>query len=156
MVREARAESGNRGAESGSVRKEVSMRRLRSFFLLAALCAAAGAYGQAVTATPAPASSQRGFFPPTPGDDPSLFHTLPPEAYAQPRGAQQPVRPGAQAAPASTSAPVVVVVPDPNVESREQVERAQIEGQQAAARMRQVPAPINGAFTGATDEADRR
>jgi hypothetical protein len=130
------------------------MRRLRSLLLLAALCAAAGAHGQATTATPAQPSAQRGFFPPTPGDDPSLFHTLPPETYAQPPGAQQGAQSAAQAAP--SSAPIVVVVPEPNVESREQLERAQIEAQQAAARMRQAPAPINGAFTGATDEADRR
>lgn len=140
------------------------MRRLRPSFLAAALCVAGGAYAQAVTpaqapqqpaqASQQPAQPQRGFFPPTPGDDPSLFHTLPPDAYTPPSAVQQPAQASAQPAPATP--PLVVVVPDPEAQTRVQLERAQIEAQQAAARMRQAPAPINGAFTGATDEADRR
>ena len=153
------------------------MRRLRPSFLAAALCVAGGAHAQAVTPVqepqsavqapapplaqppaqqpqPQPQTAQRGFFPPTPGDDPSLFHTLPPEAYTPPSAVQQPAQANARPAPATP--PLVVVVPDPEAQSRLQLERAQIEAQQATARMRQAPAPINGAFTGATDEADRR
>jgi len=128
------------------------MRGLRLPFLVAALACAGGAHAQAVApAAPLQPAAQSGFFAPTPGDDPSLFRTLPPEAYARPSDAQPPV----QAPPANATPPLVVVVPDPNLQTREQLERAQLEAQQAAARMRQAPAPINGAFTGATDEADR-
>jgi hypothetical protein len=139
------------------------MRGLRSLFLAAAAAFAAGAYAQAVAPAaaqpipeqpmPAQPAPQAGFFPPTPGDDPSLFHTLPPEAYVQPSSVPQAA---AQPAPAAATPPLVVVVPDANLQAREQLERAQLEAQQAAARARAAPAPINGAFTGATDEADRR
>lgn len=133
------------------------MRGLRWLFLAAALAGAGGAYAQATPAAPARQPSQPGFFPPTPGDDPSLFHTLPPEAYAKPQGEQPSARAGSQPAPANAAAPIVVVVPDANAEAHAaELERARIEAQQAADRMRQAPAPINGAFTGATDEADRR
>lgn len=150
------------------------MRGLRSSLLAVALCAAASAHAQAIAAEPVtqppvtqqpvaqqPAAqqapqpqSQRGFFPPTPGDDPSLFRTLPPEAYVQPSATPRAAQ--ANAEPARATPPLVVMVPDPNLETREENERSRIEAQQAAARMAQVPAPINGAFTGATDEADRR
>ena len=158
------------------------MDRIRLPFLAAALCAAgaAGAQGTGI-AQPQPegaqqqasqqqalqqqapqqqaapqAAQQGGFFAPTPGGDPSLFHTLPAEAYPEaqaqaPASAQR----GAAAAAPSTP-PLVVVVPESPSGVTAQLDRSQAEADQAAARMSRMPAPINGAFTGLTDEADRR
>ena len=131
------------------------MRPFRLPFLFASLCAAGAALAQATLPAAGGMQPQTGFFAPQPGDDPSLFHTLPPDTYAQPgqqAPVQQPAQPGAQ--PAATR-PLVVVVPDPNRGMREQLDRAAIEAQQARARMNQAPAPINGAFTGRTDENSR-
>ena len=125
------------------------MRDLRLPFLFASLCAAGAAFGQAAALPSGARQPQTGFFAPQPGGDPSLYHTLPPETYEQ---TPQPMQPAAQPAVAP---PLVVVVPDPNLERREQLDRAELEAQQARTRVSQLPAPINGAFTGSTDERDR-
>ena len=130
------------------------MRPVLRAFLAAALATASSpllaqsnAAGQP---NPAPQAQvqpeQAGFFPPKPQGDLSLFRTLPPEAY------QPPAPPAAPAQPAAT-APLVVVVP-PTAESQADREEAVARRarEEAAARM---PAPINGAFTGLTDERDR-
>ena len=124
------------------------MRELRLPFLFATLCAAGAALAQATQPASGAAQPQTGFFASQPGGDPSLFHTLPPETYAQPP--QPPLQQrSAQPAPAPA---LVVVVPDPNREGREQLDRAELDAQEARARMSRAPAPINGAFTGSTDE----
>ncbi|HUI98590.1 MAG TPA: hypothetical protein VLY46_00060 [Usitatibacter sp.] len=128
------------------------MRELRPLLLFATLCAAGAALAQATPAASGAAASQRGFFAPQPGDDPSLFHTLPPETYAQPSSTPQQAQSGAQ--PAATP-PLVVVVPEANPIGREPLDRAALEAEQARARMSRAPAPINGAFTGNTDENHR-
>ncbi len=127
------------------------MREFRLPFLFAALCAAGAALAQAANPATSAMQPQTGFFAPRASDDPSLFHTLPPETYQQP-ARSQPSQPNAQAA--ATPA-LVVVVPDPNGGGREPLDRAEVEAQQARARMSRAPAPINGAFTGSTDENDR-
>lgn len=157
------------------------MDRIRLPFLAAALCAAGAASAQGTgIAQPQPevaqqqasqqqalqqqpsqqqaaqqAAQQNGFFAPAPGGDPSLFHTLPAEAYpeAQAQSAASAQRDAAAAAPSAP--PLVVVVPESNGATA-QLDRSQAEADQAAARMSRMPAPINGAFTGLTDEADRR
>lgn len=148
------------------------MGRIRLPFLAAALCAAGAANAQGtVAAQPQPdvaqqqaqqqqalqqqAAQQSGFFAPTPGGDPSLFHTLPAEAYPEAQ-AQAPASAQRNAPAAATTAPpLVVVVPESSGVSA-QLDRSQAEAEQAAARTSRMPAPINGAFTGLTDEADRR
>lgn len=132
------------------------MAKLRFPFLAATLCMAGAAIAQTSPAAPSPV----GPFPPQPGDDPSLFRTLPPEAYAtptEPRAAHAAPQPPAAnpAAVAAPPAPIVVVVPDHRSQAAEQLDRAQLEADAARARMSQAPAPINGAFTGLTDERDR-
>jgi len=96
---------------------------------------------------------EAGFFSPKPAGDLSLFRTLPPEAYQPPAPPAPPAAPAAPAQPAPASAPLVVVVP-PNAESQADREEAiaRRAREEAAAR---APAPINGAFTGLTDERDR-
>jgi hypothetical protein len=98
---------------------------------------------------------QAGFFPAKPAGDLSLFRTLPPEAYQPPApvAPAAPASPAAPQAPAPATAPLVVVVP-PGTESQADREEAiaRRAREEAAARM---PAPINGAFTGLTDERDR-
>jgi hypothetical protein len=143
------------------------MRKLRFPFLAAALCAAGAAFAQSGTTDGSRAPV--GPFPPQPGDDPSLYRTLPPEAYPDSAQSQasssrstanrdasaQAVTGTATAnAPAATvrtpSPPVVVVVPDANAAIPSELERAQLEAEAA-----RTPAPINGAFTGETDERFR-
>jgi hypothetical protein len=142
------------------------MRKLRFPFLAASLLVAGAAFAQPGT-TGAP-QVPVGPFPPQPGDDPSLYRTLPPEAYpdtangqasSSPSGTTQrataeeaPAQPAAAPnAPARAAAPpVVVVVPDASAAIPRQLERAQIEAEAA-----RTPAPINGAFTGETDERFR-
>lgn len=101
------------------------------------------------------AAQQSGFFAPTPGGDPSLFHTLPAEAYPEAR-AQAPASAQRNAPAAATTAPPLVVVVPESSGVTAQLDRSQAEAEQAAARTSRMPAPINGAFTGLTDEADRR
>jgi hypothetical protein len=142
------------------------MRKLRFPFLAAALCVAGAAFAQSGT-TGGP-QAPAGPFPPQPGDDPSLYRTLPPEAYPDSRGeppaassSTAPRRGSAQSvqgAPAASpgaparaaSPPVVVVVPDTSPAIPRELERAQLEAEAA-----RTPAPINGAFTGETDERFR-
>jgi len=133
------------------------MRSLRLPCLAVLLCAAGTAFAQAQPA-PNAAPAHLGPFPPQPGDDPSLFRTLPPEAYVQPppvaaAGTQATAAPQRNANPPAS--PVVVVVPDTRDAMQEQLERARVEAEAARARMNPAPAPINGAFTGLTDERDR-
>jgi hypothetical protein len=127
------------------------MREIRLLFLFATICASGAALAQATQPASGAARPQTGFFAPQPGGDPSLFHTLPPETYAQPT--RQPVQPRSAQPPATPA--LVVVVPEPNWEAREELDRAEAEAQQARARTSRAPAPINGAFTGSTDENDR-
>lgn len=145
------------------------MDRIRLPFLAAALCAAGAASAQGTgIAQPQPeaaqqqasqqqaaqqAAQQSGFFAPAPGGDPSLFHTLPAEAYPEAQSQAAAQRNAAAAAP--TAPPLVVVVPE-SAGATAQPDRSQAEADQAAARVSRIPAPINGAFTGLTDEADRR
>ncbi|HEX6635708.1 MAG TPA: hypothetical protein VF038_17210 [Usitatibacter sp.] len=143
------------------------MRKLRFPFLAAALCVAGAAFAQ--SGTTAGTQAPVGPFPPQPGDDPSLYRTLPPEAYpdsANRQGSSSPsaANPGASAqgvpgaaadapaAPVRTPAPaVVVVVPDASAPAiPRELERAELEAEAA-----RTPAPINGAFTGETDERFR-
>ena len=134
------------------------MAKLRFPFLAAALCVAGVSFAQtnALNGTPAAV----GPFPPQPGGDPSLFRTLPPEAYRNPAQPQ----PGGEAAPPAVQPPataraqpapppVVVVVPDTGAARQQQLERAALEAQ--AAQAARTPTPINGAFTGQTDERFR-
>lgn len=143
------------------------MRKLRYPFLAAALCLAGAAFAQSGT-TGVP-QAPVGPFPPQPGDDPSLYRTLPPEAYpdsanaaasssgsasnraAGAQGATGASTANAPAAPVRTpSPPVVVVVPDASAAIPRELERAQLEAEAA-----RTPPPINGAFTGETDERYR-
>ena len=118
--------------------------------------------------TATPPGTATGFFAPQPNGDPSLTHTLPPEAYqpasapVAPRPSAQPQAPSAPAAPVTgapaNGAPLVVVVPDPNAAARrteEQMDRAREEADRARAATANQPPHINGAFTGLTDERDR-
>jgi len=134
------------------------MRPVLRAFLAAALAAAsspllaqsnAAAQPSAATQTQAQ-PPQAGFFSPKPPGDLSLYRTLPPEAYQPPA---PPAAPAAPAPPAAATSPLVVVVP-PNAESQADREEAiaRRAREEAAAR---APAPINGAFTGLTDERDR-
>jgi len=120
----------------------------------AVLAAALAAASPPVPAQSNPAA-QPGFFSPKPDGDLSLFRTLPPEAYQPPVPSvpAAPAPPAAPAAPLPAAAPLVVVVP-PGTESQADREEAiaRRAREEAAARM---PAPINGAFTGLTDERDR-
>ena len=129
------------------------MRPAFSALLAAALVAAsASVVAQSNPAGPAPQDAT-GFFPPKPGGDLSLSHTLPPEAYrpAAPVPAEAPAVP--PAAPAASTAPLVVVVP---ASTEGQVDRAEGEARRAREEAAtRAPAPINGAFTGLTDERDR-
>ncbi len=151
------------------------MRKACLSLLAATLCASGAALAQATNpaslapqSAPHPSAAQQpttqqpttqqptaqqplGFFAPQPGDDPSLFRTLPPEAYPQTPTDRQ----AAQPATTSASPPIVFVVPDANRDAREQMDRAELDAQLARSRMSREPAPINGAFTGLTDEADR-
>jgi hypothetical protein len=130
-------------------------------FVLAAGLAAAGspvlaqsnAVAQANPAAQPNPGGEAGFFPPKPAGDLSLFRTLPPEAYQPPAPVAPPAPASAPAAPAAPTAPLVVVVP-PAVDNQADLQdvRAARAREEAAARM---PAPINGAFTGLTDERDR-
>ena len=140
------------------------MDRIRLPFLAAALCAAGVASAQGTLAQPEvaqrqasqqQATQQGGFFAPTPGGDPSLFHTLPAEAYPQAQAQTSASAQGDAAAGAPSAPPLVVVVPESSGVTS-QLDRSQAEADRAAARMSRMPAPINGAFTGLTDEADRR
>ncbi len=151
-----------------------------SFAVAAGLVLAATAFAQAPSpsATPAPGATPAqpatngqpengaddGFFRPQPGDDPSLFHTLPPEAYRPPASASPATPPGAApartrgSASSSAPAPVVVVVPDSYAAARSreiEADRAQIEALRAHEQALPQPAPINGSFTGLTDERYR-
>jgi hypothetical protein len=122
--------------------------------ILAALLAVAATAAVAQTTPNAGATPQqpKGFFSTQSQSDPSLFRTLPPEAYeATPNGQAAPSQPAATAN-ADANRPLVVVVPQAaNTEG--QVDRAQIEAQQA--QVNRAPAPINGAFTGNTDPNNR-
>jgi hypothetical protein len=141
------------GLRGPSVKEIATMRSLRLPCLAVLLCAAATAFAQAQPA-PNGAPANVGPFPPQPGDDPSLFRTLPPEAYVKPSGTH-PAAPPAASNANPPAAPVVVVVPDTHPAMQEQLERSRLEAEAARARMDQTPAPINGAFTGLTDERDR-
>jgi len=137
------------------------MRPVLRAFLAAALAAASSpllaqsnAPAQPDAATQGQAQPpQAGFFSPQPTGDLSLFRTLPPEAYQPPAPPAAPAAPAQPAPSAATTAPLVVVVP-PNAESQADREEAiaRRAREEAAAR---GPAPINGAFTGLTDERDR-
>jgi len=137
------------------------MRPVLRAFLAATLAAAsspllaqsnAAAQPSAATQTQAQ-PPQAGFFSPKPPGDLSLYRTLPPEAYQPPAPPAAPAAPAQPAPSAATTAPLVVVVP-PNAESQADREEAiaRRAREEAAAR---GPAPINGAFTGLTDERDR-
>ena len=129
------------------------MRRLLPLVLCAALAA------------PALATAQAGFFTPTPNNDPSLTRTLPPENYAPATTA-----PPAPAAPAASAAPAAPAQPPATGVSAEtaaalaaeqtqgveaQMDRSEAESRDARAAAARAPTPINGAFTGLTDERDR-
>jgi hypothetical protein len=129
---------------------------------LALALAATSAFAQtSPTGTPA----HPGFFSSQPQSDPSLFRTLPSEAYRPPfaeqPASQSPAATGATAnaanaasvESASANRPLVVVVPENGNGMQEQFDRAQAEAQQAQAN--RAPAPINGAFTGNTDPNNR-
>lgn len=125
--------------------------------ILAALLAiaATAAVAQSTPNGNATPQQPKGFFSTPPQSDPSLFRTLPPEAYeATPPGQAAPSQPAAAAAAAANGAdrPLVVVVPEAS-NTEAQLDRAQLEAQQA--RTNRAPAPINGAFTGLTDPRDR-
>jgi len=124
----------------------------RPILAVALAIAATAAVAQATPNGNATPPQPKGFFSTQPQSDPSLFRTLPPEAYE--------TAPTAQTAPAQAAAapanradrPLVVVVPEAaNPEA--QLDRAQLEAQRAQAN--RAPAPINGAFTGLTDPRDR-
>lgn len=133
------------------------MPRLPLALIAAALACAAGAsHAQSNPAAATPPDV--GFFRPQPNDDPSLFRTLPPETYAPRSPARTAATNGtAPGAPAASPAPTVLVVPAPYVPApaEDQLDRAQLEAQRAQAALARQPAPINGAFTGLTDERDR-
>lgn len=139
--------------------------RMPRFAIAVLLLAAGPALAQPNPAAPAApaaaaaAANPAGPFPPQPGGDPSLFRTLPADAYPQP-AKPQPEGGSAASAPtpraASTPpAPVVVVVPDTRAAMQDELDRARLEAEAARMRASQAPAPINGAFTGLTDERDR-
>jgi hypothetical protein len=131
--------------------------------ILATALALAGtsAFAQAA---PSGTPAHPGFFSSLPQSDPSLFRTLPREAYQPP--AEQPASPSqaapgapasapsdASAQPAGVNRPLVVVVPEGGNGTQEPLDRSQLEAQEAQAN--RAPAPINGAFTGNTDPNNR-
>jgi len=121
--------------------------------ILAAVLAIAATAAVAQTTPNGGATPQqpKGFFSTQSQSDPSLFRTLPPDAYeATPAG--QPAPSQAATANANANRPLVVVVPQA-ANTEEQLDRAQIEAQQA--QVNRAPAPINGAFTGNTDPNNR-
>lgn len=121
-----------------------------SIVLLAAALPVA-ALAQQIPAPQAPQPAV-GFFQPKPGDDLSLSRTLPPEAYQPPAPGPTASAPAAAApAPAPAAAPLVVVVPG----GESQADRAEADAERARAAAARMPQPINGAFTGLTDERDR-
>jgi len=96
----------------------------------------------------------RGFFSSQPQSDPSLFRTLPPEAYgATPDAESAGAQPQGPAHGGTAGPPLVVVVPGAGNGRQEQFDRSEREAQQA--QMNRAPAPINGAFTGNTDPDNR-
>ena len=133
------------------------MPRLSLALTAAALaCAAGTSHAQSNPAAATPPDV--GFFRPQSGDDPSLFHTLPPEAYAPRAAASTAATANGDARNATGPAPTtVVVIPTPYVSApaEDRLDRAQVEAQRAQAALARQPAPINGAFTGLTDERDR-
>lgn len=130
--------------------------------VLAAALGIAATMAFAQAAPSGNAAGEAGFFSSRPQSDPSLFRTLPPEAYQPPAEEQPASAPraaqGANANAGSTNAPganrpLVVVVPEGGNGLQEQFDRAQLEAQQA--QVNRAPAPINGAFTGNTDPDNR-
>jgi hypothetical protein len=97
-----------------------------------------------------------GFFPAKP--DPALSRTLPPEDYPDTRPA-----PAAQPAPvmSATTPPqpvttTIVTARGPTASNvEEQMDRSEAEARRAQEAAARAPQPINGAFTGSTDERDR-
>ena len=104
-----------------------------------------------------------GFFRPTPGNDPSLTHSAPAPQGAFP--AQ--IQPAPIPQPAPVTVPVYVPVqvatppaalpsaPAPVEKAEQQLDRAQREAEEAVQKAKQQPVPINGAFSGQTNEKDR-
>lgn len=132
------------------------MRPLHTALVAATLATLPAAAQQSTT----PPGTGAGFFAPQPNGDPSLTHTLPPDAYQPVPAPAAPRPPAAPATAAATAngAPLVVVVPDPGAAARrteEQMDRAQEESDRARAATASQPPRINGAFTGLTDERDR-
>ena len=123
---------------------------MRSSIVLLAAALPMAALAQLVPVPQAPQPAV-GFFQPKPGDDLSLSRTLPPEAYQPPAPAPTASAP-ASASPAPAAAPLVVVVP---ASGESQADRAEAEAERARAAAARMPQPINGAFTGLTDERDR-
>ena len=130
-----------------------------SMLVFAALAVALPAAAQQAPRTTAP---DVGFFPPLPNGDVSLTHTLPAEAYqpiprpSAPAAPQAPAPAPAPASvvPATSGAPIVVVVPEPARRTEDQMDRSREEAAIANAAAAREP-HINGAFTGLTDERDR-
>ncbi len=127
------------------------MPRFHTLVLCAALAIPALAMAQAP-------DSGTGFFRPTPGNDPSLNRTLPPQDYAGTVPNPAPARVAPVAPPA---APVATVEPEPApaaeraAAAEAQMDRSQAEARQAQENAMRAPPRINGAFTGLTDERDR-
>ena len=126
--------------------------------LLAATVILASTAASAQTAPNASVGPDNGFFRPTPGNDPSLTHppmvtltsspAMPPQP--QPTAAVPvyvPVQVGTPPAPVNAA--------EQQVRAEQDLDRAQREAEEAQQRARQQPAPINGAFTGQTNERDR-
>jgi 2-oxoglutarate decarboxylase len=123
------------------------------------LTAALGSATLALAQSPQPDS---GFFPPKPGDDPSLTHTLPPDAYPPPPAPAAPLPAPTAAAPTptpptpmpQTTTTVTSSGPQVSANVENAMDRSEAEARNAAEATARAP-HINGAFTGLTDERDR-
>jgi hypothetical protein len=127
-------------------------------FTTLVLCATLGACPLAMAQVP---QNGAGFFPPTPGNDPSLSRTLAPESYpgvvpAPGTVIATPVAPApTPAQTAAASAPAPAPAADRAVAAEGDMDKSGAEARQAREATMRSPQPINGAFTGLTDERDR-
>jgi hypothetical protein len=147
------------------------MRAILAIGAIVVSTAASAQLGQGVVVGP-----DNGFFRPTPGNDPSIHAPVLPSGAtvgpsAQPMAQVQPQVPvpaQVQQVPAAAIVPVQVTTPPASAPTatvanpvartqaaESELDRAQREAEAAQQRARQQPAPINGAFTGLTDEKDR-
>ena len=96
-----------------------------------------------------------GFFPPTPDGDVALTKIVPPKDPAAPPAAAQP---RVQPSPAVVAvAPTVTALDRQEAvrDAEQDLDRAERDAERERQRALATPAPIQGAFTGATSERDR-